>query len=64
MTWMFRGEAGAQQSRFRRHRARFLFSHFSNIWSTGTIFTDTSLSGNAAICLSSARTSSGVPCVS
>ena len=38
--------------------------YFSNICSTGTILTVTSLSGNAAICLSSARTSSGVPWVS
>ena len=41
-----------------------LAAFHSNIRSTGTIRTDTSLSGKAAICLSSAKTSSGVPCVS
>ena len=38
--------------------------HFSNIWSTGTIFTLTFLSGKAAMVLSSARMSAGVPAVS
>ena len=38
--------------------------YFSNIWSTGTIRTEIFLSGKTAICLSSARTSSGVPSVS
>ena len=52
---------GIKPVRIRLQLPRQLRHYFSNICSTGTIRTDTSLSGNTAISLSSVRTSSAVP---